>query len=333
MPPSHPLRGDATGEVVRSAFAAPWWLRSAHAQTVWASLFRRPPAVELRPERITTPDGDFLDLAWSDAAEPGPGEPVVLLIHGLAGSMESIYIHGIITELSRRGVLAVAMNLRGAGDEPNRHARSYHSGAYEDMEHVLEHISGRFPGCSLRAAGVSLGGNLLLCHAGHRGSDSPLDQAVAICPPIELARCLESLSTGVSRLYQRYLLRGLQASVRPKGDLLRAAGLDVEAILGARNFREYDEHFTAPAHGFGSAEEYYAVCSSRPLLRSIRVPTTVLFAADDPFMHPSMVPEPAELSPFVRFEVSEHGGHVGFVQGVGRYWLDERVPDALLDGT
>lgn len=241
-------------------------------------------------------------------------------------------IRGVLAELTRREVAAVAMNLRGAGEEPNRRAQSYHSGAYEDMELVLAHLGRRHPGASLRAAGISLGGNLLLCHLGHRGEASPLERAVAICPPIELATCLESLSSGFSRVYQHHLLRDLKAGVHRKAERVAEAGLDLEAILGARDFREYDEHFTAPAHGFDSAAHYYEACSARPLLRHIAVPTTVLFARDDPFMHPSMIPAPEELSAAVRFEVSPRGGHVGFVEGLGRYWLDHRVSDALLEG-
>jgi hypothetical protein len=128
-----------------------------------------------------------------------------------------------------------------------------------------------------------------------------------------------------------YLLRGLKQDASRKVALLRKAGVNVDAVLGARSFRDFDNALTAPLHGFSDADDYYTQSSSRPLLSRIRVPTTVLFAQDDPFMHPSMIPASDELSPLVRFEVAASGGHVGFVSGLGRHWLDERVPAALLD--
>ena len=81
-----------------------------------------------------------------------------------------------------------------------------------------------------------------------------------------------------------------------------------------RNFREFDNHFTAPVHGFGTAANYYDTCSSRQFLRSIEKPTLILHARDDPFMTPDVVPHESELSSSVEFELSQHGGHVGFAE-------------------
>lgn len=317
------------GEVTRSAFRPPWWLAGPHRQTLWGA-FRKAPAPLARDEVFPLPDGDILRLAWSDAPEPGPGAPLAVLLHGLAGSSESPYVRGIAEALRRRGVLSVAVNFRGCGGEPNRRARAYHSGETGDLEALLAGLGERYPGRLLRVVGTSLGGNVLLCHLGRRGDDSPIDRAVAICPPIDLARCNRSLSQGLARGYHRYLLRGLKQDAWLKRSLLREAGFDVEALMRTRSFREYDNCLTAPMFGFRDADDYYQRASSRPLLGNIWRPTTVLFARDDPFMHPSMVPAPEELSPSVRFEVSEHGGHVGYVSGPGRYWLDERVPELLI---
>lgn len=256
---------------------------------------------------------------------------MVVLLHGLAGSVDSPYIRAAASRLSARGVTAVAVNFRGCGGQPNRRARGYHSGETGDLEALLAALGERFPGRPLRAAGTSLGGNVLLCHLGRRGADSPLDRAVAICPPIDLHRCMESLSSGLARGYHRYLLGCLKRDARLKLPLLREAGIDTEALMRARSFRDFDNLVTAPLHGFRDADDYYTRSSSRPLLGDVRVDTTVVFARDDPFMHPDMIPSPADLSPSVRFEVVACGGHVGFVTGFGESWIDERVIQALLD--
>jgi predicted alpha/beta-fold hydrolase len=95
-----------------------------------------------------------------------------------------------------------------------------------------------------------------------------------------------------------------------------------------RTFRQYDDALTAPLHGFKDANDYYVRCSSKPLLKRIQVPTLIVHAADDPFMTPAVLPEENEISQAVTFELTEHGGHVGFMDGPlfkPRRWIDERI--------
>jgi predicted alpha/beta-fold hydrolase len=100
-----------------------------------------------------------------------------------------------------------------------------------------------------------------------------------------------------------------------------------------RTFRDFDEHVTAPLHGYRGADHYYAVASSRQYLHGIRVSTLLLHAADDPFMTAQAVPRADELSPTTTLELSAHGGHVGFVGGRWPwrpdYWLERRIPAFL----
>jgi predicted alpha/beta-fold hydrolase len=51
--------------VIQCAFKPAWWLRGAHAQTIWASLFRLKPRLKIEWQRVELPDGDFIDLACS----------------------------------------------------------------------------------------------------------------------------------------------------------------------------------------------------------------------------------------------------------------------------
>ena len=64
-----------------------------------------------------------------------------------------------------------------------------------------------------------------------------------------------------------------------------------------RTFESFDDAVTAPLNGFKDAQDYYARSSSGPFLRSIRTPTLVLHARDDPFMTPQIIPKSADLSP------------------------------------
>jgi hypothetical protein len=88
-------------------------------------------------------------------------------------------------------------------------------------------------------------------------------------------------------------------------------------------------------HGFLNAEDYYQQCSSRSFLKNIAVPTLLLQSKNDPFMTKDILPHQNELSEAVKMELTEQGGHVGFVGGKlpwrAEYWLEKRVPVFLKD--
>ncbi len=307
-------------------FAPAWWLPSAHLQTLWPSFFRPRLALEGTWERVELADGDFIDLVWHGAGD----RPLVLVIHGLEGSLRSHYVTPTLAALHVHGFDTVFMHLRGCSGEPNRLARGYHSGATEDVVEILAHLNGR--GCGPAAAvGFSLGGNLLLKYLGEKGTDSALQAAVAVSVPFRLWRAAARLDQGVSRIYGRHLLASLKRSYRRKFSIL-ASPLDVD-LEAVSTIYGFDDRVTAPLHGFTGADDYYRRCSSRAFMGDIAVPVQVIHALDDPFMYPEDVPGPGEIGPQVRIDVVPHGGHVGFVAGANpwrpRYWLNAAIPRAV----
>ena len=97
---------------------------------------------------------------------------------------------------------------------------------------------------------------------------------------------------------------------------------------------KFDDAFTAPVHGFGTAKNYYQKSSARQYLKGISKPTLAIQAVDDPFMTVDVIPDETELGDGLTLEVCEHGGHVGFVRGSifrPKYWLPERVCEFLTE--
>jgi predicted alpha/beta-fold hydrolase len=125
----------------------------------------------------------------------------------------------------------------------------------------------------------------------------------------------------------RRFLKSLRQKVRAKAALLPEQ-VDVQGIDDLRNFEQFDDRYTAPMHGFASAEAYYQHASSGQYLGAIRVPTLVVNAENDPFLPPSCFPrEAAAASPFVFLETPPAGGHVGFPEGSpdGEYYSERRA--------
>ena len=309
------------------AFHPAWWCRNPHLQTILPNRLRPAPRIAFRRERVELPDGDFIDIDWTLRSRG----PLVLLLHGLQGSSRSRYARALARSFDRAGWRAAVVHFRGCSGEPNRLARSYHSGETGDFDYVVRRVRAREPDVPLAAVGVSLGGNVLLKWLGERGAEAPLAAAVAISVPFVLARAAATLESGFARLYQWELLHALKRALAEKRRRVEVPlGRELRQL---RRMRDFDDHVTAPLHGFRDAEHYYAASSSRPWLGRIRVPTLLLQARDDPFMTPDVIPEPHELAPCVTLEAHAHGGHVGFVGGRWpwrpRYYLEERVPRFL----
>ena len=108
--------------------------------------------------------------------------------------------------------------------------------------------------------------------------------------------------------------------------------IDDHGFSRMHTFKDFDERYTAPLHGFKSAADYWEKASSRPLLTQIAVPTLLVNALDDPFLGLSCYPhQEALVSPHLFLETPEAGGHVGFVsfRCGGDYWSESRALDFL----
>ena len=164
--------------IIESEFRPSWGLSNPHLQTILASKLTRPTGAHTRAERLELDDGDFVDLAHGpETATMRPDGAVVALFHGLAGSVESPYVAGVMGEISARGFRVILLHWRGCSGEPNRLARSYHSGASDDIERFLDVLQIRYPECPLYALGFSLGGNALLKYLGEQGAVTTLEIA------------------------------------------------------------------------------------------------------------------------------------------------------------
>ena len=283
-----------------------------------------------RRERFCTPDGDFLDVDFGRPASGAPARPIVILLHGLEGCSDSGYMKEAARWCETVGLQAAALNFRGRSGAPNRRARAYHAGETGDLGFLIAALRGRLPDTPVSAIGFSLGGNVLLKYLGEQGraadDGSGLQAAAVVSAPFDLAASMSRMERGVGRIYARYFLRSLRDGVRAKASS-GPLPYDPEAALDARSLREFDEVVTAPLHGFRDARDYYRQSSSIGYLDSIRVPTLVIQAKDDPF-HPFSSEHEAAVAanPWLHDGWVEHGGHVGFVEGgrprAARFWAE-----------
>ncbi|MGM0986002.1 MAG: hydrolase [Pseudomonadota bacterium] len=314
-------------------FRPPAGLSNRHVQTLLPRCQPRP-AVDTVTEILELPDGDFVELAWVRPMPAPADTPILLLFHGLEGSLDSPYARQLLHAAAGLGWRALLMHFRGCGALPNRLPRAYHSGDTADAYWLIGQLAHRYPRAPKVAAGVSLGGNMLVKLVAEQGGDGlDLAGAIVISAPLQLSACADTLRHGFARLYERHLLGSLKRKMAPRlsrGEL--PLSLTPRELESLKSLRDYDEVVTAPLHGFAGAEDYYRRASAGPLLGDVELPMLILHADDDPFMPPSLFARLPAPSPSVRVELARHGGHVGFVEwrrGRLQSWLARRVAHQL----
>lgn len=309
-------------------------LKHRHIQTIFPGLFRSQPQPETTVEHFELSDGDFIECYWHKPCFNVLKEskrPIVVLFHGLAGSFASSYIQGMMNSLHRAGFCSVLMHFRGSSGKMNRLPRSYHSGDTADAKAWLESLQQRYPENPLFAIGYSLGGNMLLKLLGEWAESTRLQAAVSVSAPLQLDICSRQMNQGFARFYQYILLKELKRSLLQKYqyfDMAALIGISETQVRQLKSFYEFDNVYTGPVHGFSSADDYYQQCSAKQYLAAIATPTLIIHALDDPFMPPDILPDKDSIADCIQLEVSQHGGHLGFVSGhlfKPQYWLEQRI--------
>lgn len=315
--------------VEESTYSPPPFFNNGHIQTIIPSLLRIVTDVNYKRERIHTPDHDFLDLDWSKLGSKN----LAIVIHGLESNSEANYMKAMIKALNRRNWDAVAINLRGCSGEPNKLFRSYHCGETEDIQTVFSHITQNNSYNKIALVGFSLGGNIILKYVGEQGKKiSPLiHKAAAVSVPCDLESSAWHLAKNSRWLYMKRFIFVMQKKFRLKHRMFPEK-LDQKYLHSLKTFKDIDEWYTAPAHGFTCAEEYWSKASSINFVSNINIPTLLINAQDDPLLSQESFPwEEAKKSQYFIFEAPRSGGHVGFItfNKNGEYWHESRISDFL----
>lgn len=323
---------------ISSQFKPAWWAKNRHLQTIFASLRQFPNMPVMQRHRLELADGDFIDvdlhLNKNKANKNNTkGNSTVLLLHGLEGSIDSHYIQALVTQLAAQGKQVAVMHFRSCSGELNRLPRCYHSGVSDDVQNVILLLAKMNVSIEY-LVGFSLGGNVLLKWLGENHHNHQVKAAVAISVPLLLDECATAVGQGFSKNYAKKLLAALKQKIIQKQQLHpNFLGLTETEIKKLDSFWDFDHYVTAPLHHFDSAADYYQKSSSRQFLKSIEIPTLIIQAKDDPFMNDQIIPQPQELSAQVSFELCQHGGHVGFIEGQWPWklesYLDKRIPQFL----
>ena len=303
----------------------PWW--GPDLQTI--AILLQPAMASMAPhisERVLFPmadrSGDILLGMLDRPAQSVEGRPLVILVHGLTGCEDSVYLLSAARHLLDCGYTVLRLNVRGAGPSRPYCRELYHVGRTADFRRVLEQLPGELTRDGVVAIGYSLGGTMLLKYLGEEGGFTPLRAAASICSPIDLMQTGRQMLRPRNWVYHSYILNGLKSETLADGACL--SDQEREVVRTARSVFDYDDRFISPRYGFRGAEDYYSMCAPVHFMPEIRVPTMVLAACDDPWI-------PIDHyrtfnwseNPWLLPVMPENGGHVGFHgDASGRPWCN-----------
>ncbi|MCW3467334.1 YheT family hydrolase [Chitinophaga nivalis] len=292
--------------------------------TIYPSLFRSIRPASYRRQRITTPDNDFLDLDFSEK----DSDRAVVILHGLEGNSGRKYVLGMVHIFNDAGFDTVSLNFRGCSGEPNHQLRFYHSGETGDLHTVIQYLLSLNKYKTIHLVGFSLGGNVTLKYVGEKGNtlSNVIRSAVAISVPVDLKDSSGELEKRHNTIYMQRFIRDLGNKLLQKQTRFPGT-IDLADYDKIKSFRQFDDRYTAPIHGFKDALTYWEHCSSKKYLADIRIPTLLINAKDDPFLGSGCFPyDIAGNSPYFHLETPYSGGHVGFVKfGEDFYWSEKRA--------
>lgn len=324
-----PVVNDKHSSVINANYRVALGLRSGHLQSV-ANRFEprrfEPDAIAAGSTRLVPTDdksGDLLAVTIHDLPD---ATATVLLVHGLGGSSESTYVRASAVALLRAGFSVARVDLRSAGASKPTTRKTYHAGKTDDLTTVLRYLTQRSQGRqqfsthTLAVIGFSLGGAMTLKLLAEPHEGLPLVAGVAVSAPLDLVSGSSHISKSTFGMYERAILRGLRADVlEPVPDgTSRVTLLERDAIVRARNLTDFDNAYTAPRHGWRDAYHYYSVNSAGHYLPSIKVPTLIIHALDDPMIpaasYQAIDWDSLQGHGYITRAITAHGGHLGFHQ-------------------
>ena len=280
--------------------------------------FLLPRKIHLPPaeERLVEVESGIKIRCWCYWQKPDRSTPLTLIVvHGLEGSSDSQYMHGVARNGLAAGMNVVLMNQRNCGGMDHCAPTLYNSSLSGDVAAVVRNILENDGVSSFALIGFSMGGNLVLKLAGEWGNEGPpqFRAVAAVCPAIDLAASADALHEPANRIYEYYFLMQLFQRLRRKARFFPNK-FDLSRLRGISTLRQFDDRITAHYCGFTGADDYYARAAAANVIDRIAMPTLIIHAKNDPFIR--MQAETLRriaANPNITYIETQDGGHCAFV--------------------
>ncbi len=319
-----------------SEFHPPRLLRNPHLQSIMASTGPRRHRVRRGARQLLASSekrllrgGDDVRLLADLSRHDDEVRDLAVMIHGWEGSADSLYLLSCGSRLFDAGLDVLRLNLRDHGPTHHLNRELFNSTRLDEVVGAICSAANTIAHRRLFLVGFSLGGNFAL-RVALRAPEAglALDRVVAVCPVLDPVATNDNLHTGWW-VYHHYFHRKWSRSLRTKlhhfPELAYGDVLPQLRTLGAMN-----EYFVARFTEFSTTRDYlegYALTG--PRLRHLAVPSHLITSRDDPVCLVDDLHK-IDASDALQIEITEHGGHCGFIENWRLdSWIDRRIVELL----
>jgi len=319
-----------------SDFQPRGWLANTHVQSLMTSGPWRKRRVQRQAREFLARSQPELIRAWDGtrllgfrnqplAPMPDQAPPLVILLHGWEGSVDSNYLLSTALALDAAGFETFRLNFRDHGATHHLNEGLFHSCRLAEVVDVVAQIRAAHARGPVFLVGFSLGGNFTLRvarAAPEYGFD--LTKAVAVSPVIRPHHVLDALEAGWV-VYHHYFIYKWRRSLKIKQALYPQA-YDLSAWMRLKSLRDQTEWLVDNLTPFQSLDDYldgYSVAGD--YLEGLETPSLIITAADDPII-PVTDFHALPKTPALEIELLEHGGHCGFIDSWRMHsWIEQRL--------
>ncbi|MBW4647042.1 MAG: alpha/beta fold hydrolase [Goleter apudmare HA4340-LM2] len=311
------------------------WLQNGVAMTVYTALWGRRywQSTTQHPEppyHKTVLNGAQGVPIFSWLAIPENPRGTIIGTYGITGELEHEWFLRLLGRKAyAQGYAVLLFDWRAHGKTAELSPTLTSDGLYEGEDFVRITAAAAAMGCPGKFwfVGFSLGGQLALwalkAAADFARSDEDLGikykdigGGVVICPSLD---SLRSLSYLVKDPVGRYLEAGIVRKLKQLAWRIHdthPGSLDPAAIKRANSIWAFDHELVIERLGFSSVDAYYKASSALQVLPQIEKPTLIIYAADDPFFHPEIIPDlqaACKSNSSLDLILTRYGGHIGYL--------------------
>ncbi|ADK84477.1 alpha/beta hydrolase fold protein [Desulfarculus baarsii DSM 2075] len=312
------------------AYAAPLLLRGPMIQSILASSrlrVRNGHAMDRGAREVIVDAGGGVRLLGYHSPQPGrSAKGLVILLHGWEGCQDSVYMLRTGRALYDQGYDVFRLNLRDHGESHRLNQGLFLGTLIEESHQGVRAVAGLAQGGPVFLAGFSMGGNFALrMSLRHGRSPIPgLRGVAAISPgvnPEVSTRLIDKIT-----LMRLYFLKKWKRSLRLKQEAFPQV-YDFSEVLACRTVMGMTEAMLARYTDYPSTSAYFSgYALMGEALGDLAAPTVIVTAADDPVI-PADDFRAMTFNDQTELIIHDHGGHSGFVEGLGlASWYERWLP-------
>lgn len=292
-------------QLIQNRMPRPFYLPSAHLETIVPSVFFKPTTPDYERERIILSDGDFLDLDWLR----NDNSRLIVISHGMEGDSHRPYVTRACNYFSDRSWDVLAWNQRGCSGEQSLLPIISHHGSTIELKEVVDHTL-KSEYSEIVLLGFSMGGCQTLKYLSTHPIDDRVKGAIGFSVTFDFEGMMQAIELPSNRIYKKSFLEKIKNRIISI-DKRHSGLINIESLDSIKSLEQLHNQFTLKLNGYSDLDEFYYDASPSNFMAGLSKPMLIVNAKNDPFLGAKNYPDTEGVKNLTVI-YTKHGGHVGF---------------------